>query len=62
MNLKRTGWELIELVRNQLQVVPQDDLADHELEMAADCWCYPRVELLENDYVMVSHNAKDGRK
>ncbi len=53
----------------EVHIHPQEDLEPHIIEVCAatngdeqPCSCCPRVELGENDVLMVIHNAFDGRE
>ena len=55
-------WHLLNLElegRNSTHAVPHEDLRDHELDHAGQCWCRPNVE---EDIGLVLHNSLDGRE
>lgn len=63
--LRKRGWGTFDLRPEQAEVhvMPVNDLVEHDQE--DDCWCRPRVELVEGsrpDCWMVVHDALDGRE
>lgn len=53
-----TLWRLFG-ERDEMHVVPVDDLVAHELEN--DCVCGPYIEFLGGQDFLVAHEALDGR-
>lgn len=42
-----------------INIIPIDDLKEHDLQ--STCECNPFMEILENNELMIVHNAYDGR-
>lgn len=53
-----TTWKLHD-ERDEMHIVPVDDLVAHELEN--DCVCGPYIEFLGGQDFLVAHEALDGR-
>ena len=46
--------------KNVWHVTPINDLKDHQDSM--ECWCNPKIQIMENGGVVVTHNALDMRE
>jgi len=56
-------WSAIEDIHGRVKsvhIVPVKDLRRHN-QRGRGCWCQPRVDGLPNGWVLVVHNAVDGR-
>lgn len=54
------NWATFEIDEKWLHIIPIWDKKEHEFKET--CHCDPRVEDLENDYILVVHNSYDGRE
>jgi hypothetical protein len=43
-------------------VTPINDSREHRHDNDCVCWCMPKVEILEFDKYMCTHNSADGRE
>jgi hypothetical protein len=55
-NNRREGMETESYI---LHIIPINDLIEHEEN--SKCQCNPTAEVIENGYILITHNAKDGR-
>jgi len=53
-------WELIEYDHGERHIIPANDIIKHTEDMF--CQCNPTVEVQEDEYLLVIHNAYDGRE
>lgn len=58
------GWTTLQVVSDEIQIYPNNDLVAHELT-EDQCACGPVVELIQRpgfrDAYMFTHQALDGR-
>lgn len=57
-----TQWILYEPTEHHkvYEVVPEQDIKEHH--SSEECPCEPNIQQLQGNYIMISHNAWDGRE